>query len=581
LAVRKLFVAVLLLLCTTTQNWSQTVSVPLSHWAYETIERWEIQGKVQTVYNGTKPFTRNEMAEYISEVWENYTNYPDKFSNTDTQQLFYLITEFREELQKTEDNFNRKNWTPRINRLFQIQPFKTFNNFLYKNDRNLLELNYKEFNFYLDPILSYSSQELIDEEKGKSNQIRTSNGLLFRGNLGKYFGYFFHLTDNHVNDSRLSGQKFPYEVWEESGWPYLTRSESGKIDFDENVSYFTLTYKYFHLLYGREYNQWGIGHQGNILLSTNSQMTDQIKLVIRYWRFKFTHITSFLQYISQEARISMNSQPHIDNYWSGNRLEIDFGKGVQIGLSQAVVYGDRSLQLGYLNPLSFYKSMEHYYGDRDNGALGIDMEWRILPGLKIFGEWFIDDITTTKLGSNFYGNKFAWQTGFFIVNPFSISDTDVLIEYVRIKPYVYSHTLQDYNKYKHYDTILGHYIGPNSDDIFIRLQKRFSKYLQIGLEYEYYRHGSNSEEINFGGDPDRPHQEGDAIDAPFLDGIRQTQKTYGGFISYEFIRNLIAEIHYHNMKFNSRDWEQLLSFRISFNFGYKNENFRHIFPATY
>lgn len=561
---------------------SQNIGIPLSHWAYDAIERWEIQGYIEVVYNGSRPFTRREIAEYIYKMWNHFQGNPEKFSSTDIHQLHYLTLEFQEELQgkRLPDAYTQ--WKSRINKIFDSKTLKPLNKLLYPNYRNFINLQYKEFNLSADPILSYSEQQKVEVETGENYSLaRLSNGFLFYGNLGKYFGFYFDLTDNHLSDQRYQTEKIPYQVWEESGWPYLTRRDNGDFEFDENVAYLTFDYKYFYLSYGREYNQWGIGHTGNVLLSTNSQLYDQIKFIIRYWRFKFTHITAFLQYISPEAREDIKSQPHIDQYLSGNRLEINIGKGIQLGLSEAVIYGDRSLQLGYLNPLSFFKSIEHYYGDRDNGVLDVDIEWRIFPGLKIYGEWLIDDITTTKLRTNWYGNKFAYQLGLFIVNPFDLKDIDFMVEYNRIKPYVYTHTYKDYNKYKHYDTILGHHIGPNSDNLFLGLRKRFSKFLEIGANFETQRHGSNLEEKNVGGDPDRPYQNGDSPDVKFLDGIRKDQRTYGLFLRYEFIRNLFFELDYRQFELKPYRWQPLLTFRLSFNFGYRDEKFRHIFPATY
>ncbi len=573
------FSALLLLIV---NSLSQSVSVPLSHWAYDAIERWETQGYIDAVFNGSRPFTRIEMGEYIAETWQSFKKHPEWFTRTEIQQLNYLTHEFQEELNKSNIPDLYSQWEPRLQTLFTKTPLKALSKVFYTNYRNLVNLKYKEFHLNADPVLSYSMQEKIDVENGKKYRLsRISNGLLFYGNLGKLIGFYFDLTDNHLSDKRWQGQKIPYQVWEESGWPYLTRRDNGNFEFDENVAYLTLKYKYFYLSYGREYNQWGVGHTGNPLLSTNTQLYDQIKLIVRYWRFKLTHVTAFLQYISPEVRISIKAQPHLDQYWSGNRLELNLGKGIQIGLSESVVYGNRSLQLGYLNPVSFFKSIEHYYGDRDNGTLGFDFEWRIVPGIKVFGEWFIDDLTTTKLGSDWYGNKFAYQIGSFIVNPLSLKNIDILIEYTRIKPYVYSHSYQDYNKYKHYDTILGHHIGPNSDNTFFRLRKRFSKFFQIGLDFESYRHGSNTEDRNVGGDPDRPFQYGDSPDVKFLDGIRKNQVSYGIVLQYEFIRNLFGEIHYHRCRFEPYSWESLLSFRLSFNFGYRDERIRHIFPVTY
>ena len=571
----------LVLLLGTQFGYTQTTSVPLSFWGYDAIELWETRGLIGNVFGATRPFTRIEMAGYIKDVWESWRKEPEKFTRVDYEQLNDLMFEFREELNQMNVPVLDETWKPRLQKLFKHRPFSWFNKLIYRNNRNLVDLHHQEFNLYADPVLNYSTQDKVGEDGKKYNLLRWSNGFLFRGNMGPYVGFYFNLTDNHLADDRWDGQKIPWEVWQESGWPFLTRRDNGNFEFDENVATITFNYKYFYLVLGREYNQWGIGHNGNLLLSTNAQLYDQIKFVVRYWRFKYTHLTAFIEYISPEARYSMKDQPHINDYWSGNRLELYLGKGIKLGLSEAIIYGDRSLQLGYLNPLSFFKSVEHYYGDRDNGALGIDAEWRIIPGMKLFGEWFIDDITTGKLGTDWYGNKFGWQGGVLVVNPWFFKNMDFLYEYSRIKPYVYSQSYRDYNKYKHYDTILGHYIGPNSDLSYFRVRKRFSRFLQLGASYQYYRHGANPADRNVGGDPDLPHRSEDAIDATFLDGIRFSQKSYGIMMQYEFVRNLFLEFHYNQMKFNQQDWESLFSFRISLNFGFRNEQLRQIFPIDY
>ncbi len=572
---------------------AQTVGVPLSDQGYDTIERWETRGLIDGVFNGTRPFSRLEMAGYVKQALVKYQKTPEKFTRVDQEELCYLALEFKEELEQLDAPEICTGWRPRIYYLMHAPLFKHLNTTIYTNNRNFLSFHHGEFDIYADPIFNVSLQDRMAATRpedmtlfegrsfSKKRQDRSSNGFLFRGRLGKFLGFYFNLTDNRVNDEYWKGREIPYEVLQESGWPYLTRHPNGSYEFDENVAYLTFNSKYFYALYGRDYNQWGVGHHGNLFLSTNAPVYDQIKMVIRYWRFKYTHLTAFLEYISPEGRYSIKAQPFTNVYWSGNRLELNAGRGLQLGFSESVVYGNRSLALGYLHPLTFYKSLEHYYGDRDNGALGFDFEWRLVPGLKVYGEWFIDDITTSKLGTDWYGNKFGWQGGFLLVNPFSLPDYDLLVEYTRIKPYVYSHSVQDYNKYKHYDTILGHFIGPNSDDIYTRLRKRFSKFLSVYADFEQYRHGSNPPDRNVGGDPDMPHLAGDSPDAIFLDGIKTTQKVWGGGLRYEFIRNLIAELNYHRIEIDQASPQNLISVRFSFNFGYRAEILRNIFPVTH
>jgi hypothetical protein len=102
----------------------------------------------------------------------------------------------------------------------------------------------------------------------------------------------------------------------------------------------------------------------------------------------------------------------------------------------------------------------------------------------------------------------------------------------------------------------------------------------VNVEYEKYRHGSNPPDRNVGGDPDRPKGEDDSPDVSFLDGILKKQETYGISFQYEFVRNFYAMLDYRRIQFERMKWDNLISFRISLNFGYREENNRHIFPAV-
>ena len=77
--IQRMILSPIFILCITTTSITQTISVPLSHWSYDAIERWEIQEFIQTVFNNSKPFTRIEMAEYVSEVWQVYEKQPEPF----------------------------------------------------------------------------------------------------------------------------------------------------------------------------------------------------------------------------------------------------------------------------------------------------------------------------------------------------------------------------------------------------------------------------------------------------------------------------------------------------------------------
>jgi hypothetical protein len=560
----------------------QTVNVPPTHWIYDLLERWEAQGFIENTFDHTKPFSRDEVTEYLDEVFQRYAADASQFSSIDEQFLHYCASEFAEELQRFEADLPDYSKTNRFHLFRETKPISSiWPKFLYNNNRNLLSIKHKELSLYADPLAQISSEDYLSDTDSINTLHRISNGFLFRGGLGNNIGFYFMLTDNHIS---RTPDFHPIEVIEESGLPYLQFGGDRAADFDESVAYLTFKHKYFYLLYGRDYNQWGVGHSGNLMLSTNAPIYDQIKLVVRYWRFKVTHITAAIQYVSPRARNSIKRFNPIDVYWAGNRFEFYMGKGIQIGFAESIIYGNRSLQIGYLNPLAFFKSIEHYYGDRDNGAISFDAAWRILPGMKIYGEWFIDDIITTKLGSKWFGNKFGYQAGIFVVDPLNISGVDILIEYSRVKPYVYSHSVHDYNKYKHYDTLLGHYIGPNSDDWLARLRFYPHHRLRLQFDFENYRHGQNDLEnnINVGSDPDLPFRfDVDAENAPFLAGKRIYRTVAGGEIQYELLRNFFLNLKLHQIKSDHVKSETLVSFQVKFNFGYRNESSGYFEPAKY
>ena len=575
-----------LLLLTSLLLNAQSVYVPVNHWIYDLLDRWEAQSYIDNVYNHTRPYSRVEVAEYLDQVFEKFEQTPTTFTSYDKQYIDYAAVEFREELERQGTISKRPkkvNWFETIRETKPIDYIVP--DLIYANNRNFLHKTHEELSLFAEPLFQVSRFRTLTATDTLTETNIWSTGVLFYGTLGQNFGFYFNLTDNHF----FRDVDYPHlEVLEESGLPYHTRGMRGEhpqsFDINENVAYLNITHKYFSVMFGRDYNQWGSGRRSQLMLSTNAPIYDQIKLSVRYWRFKYTHITAFLQYISPEARLQIKNSEPIDTYWAGNRLEFYIAKNIQLGLQESVVYGNQSLKPGYLNPIAFYKSVEHFNGDRDNGGLGIDLAWRVFPGFKVTGEWFMDDLSTDKLGSNFFGNKFGWQGGALWVDPLGLPGSDIMFEYARIKPYVYSHTVQDYNKYKHYDTILGHYIGPNSDDVYLRLRYAPHRRVRLELDFERYRHGQNVYDDttfvrNVGGDADRGYQYGDARETIFLDGDRIERKVIGGEVRFEWLRNSFLTLGVHRLSTSNSATYNMFRFRISYNFAQRDERMPYFEPA--
>ncbi|MDZ7345678.1 MAG: hypothetical protein ONA69_02695, partial [candidate division KSB1 bacterium] len=97
--------------------------------------------------------------------------------------------------------------------------------------------------------------------------------------------------------------------------------------------------------------------------------------------------------------------------------------------------------------------------------------------------------------------------------------------------------------YQHFSTVLGHWIGPNSDLLTGSMTFRTSRRLQFICTTQYRRHGANPPDRNVGGDVDRPHQiQTDSLDAVFLDGLLNTIWSWKMNVRYEALRNLYFKV---------------------------------------
>ncbi len=152
-----------------------------------------------------------------------------------------------------------------------------------------------------------------------------------------------------------------------------------------------------------------------------------------------------------------------------------------------------------------------------------------------------------RLGSTWWGNKFAWVGGW--VSHSLLPDAEVGVEYVHIEPYTYSHTITD-NEYTNKGYALGLEMQPNSDEWMLRVRRWFGAHLAAGLTFQYRRHGMNefADSVlvkNNGGDINTRFVWGrDAETAPFLSGPRQTTATLTAHLRWEPIRNILLDAVY-------------------------------------
>jgi hypothetical protein len=483
------FISVSLLYATTPSS----VNVANDYWGYAFLERLETKGLVKSYELRTRPVSRTVFAEMVRQAIEQTQGNVSALSRTEQHLLEQLSGDFFKELH------------PQI-----TEPGPEKHTVTWKEAQSDLCVDlYGKQSIISNRGQQYETNELISE---------TTLGAILRGSLNNTVGFYL--------DARNALTRGKDEIQEENfdpskGSPVVI---SGSNVFqDRALAYWTWQTSWLRLQLGRDELQWGPGYHCGLSISNNMPATEMIRLSAHFSRFKFSYVHAFL-------RSSLGSK-----YLAGHRLDFMVKPGLYLGASETVIYGQRDVEFAYLNPLMPFHIAQHHLGDKDNKTMSLDMTCSLLRNCKAYLEYFIDDMTSSESLTKFYGNKFAFLAGLHWTDPLRIANTDLRFEYSRVEPYVYSHW-DSINIYTNYDQIIGHWLGPNADCVFLQAGWQPLRDFRFELFWERQRKGEG-----FADTRSRP-EHGET--KQFLGAVVEKKKMIGVKLVEQIRRDLYAAISY-------------------------------------
>lgn len=505
--------------------------LPVDHMVYDFLERMETLGIIPLSRLGIRPTTRTYAARLLAEVYK----MRERLSRIDREELEYILDEFRHDLPTCFRLESPENHRP-------LPRLPKFLNFLYYNRQNLYSSVSENHTLFLDPVIVRSTTRRDSSNNPEENEVNVAgNGFVIRGTVGEHVGYFVD-----VRDSQEWGSRTYHGGWKPPGIGWYAQ-KGDHAEFDETHAHITYQNGHFLISWGRGENIWGRGRSGTLALSDYSPPYDQLRFEVGFWRLRFNYLLGEIKQYPQISKIRyenpMGSNQFVasQKYIAAHRMEIDIFKNLSVGLYEVVIYGDR-FEFSYANPVNFLRGAEHYNRDHDNATLGADFRF-IRSGVSVYGDFFIDDIMTKKIGTDWWGNKFGMQIGLYTVEPFGLEGFDTRLEYTRIKPWVYTHKYP-INTYTHYGDGLGYFSGPNSDVFFVEMRKRFTSRLETMFVFTRKRHGANFPDRNIGGDISQGRQPEGTTSSRFIDGIMTETTSAGLGLSFEIARNLFFNGEY-------------------------------------
>ncbi len=340
---------------------------------------------------------------------------------------------------------------------------------IYRNGRDLIHIQNPDFQLFINPVAQFAAGAEVGDAYFSTDPLfltQNHRGVVVRGTawgklgfhtevsdqLGRYPGFLVQQFDS---TGLVQGETFVKKYGSENGLNYFS-----------SRAYLTYSpFKAMRIKFGKDRAFWGYGYQS---LWLSDYAPDGLLLTVntRIWQLEYTnHFVQLVDYIPGKPDPA-GTYPR--KYAAFHQLSWLPNKHFSVGVFEGVVYasnqpnGNRGFELTYLNPIIFYRAVEQAIGSPDNSVLGAQGKVNLLHHLQFYGQFLLDDYNFSKRsqGSNYWGNKYAWQLGLKYIDAFGVPTLDLQMEYNRVRPYTYQHFSLAAN-YSQYGQPLAHSGGAN------------------------------------------------------------------------------------------------------------------------
>ena len=521
---------------------AQSVFLPSGSTDHLFLNRLELlTGRHSTYFHsGIKPFERRAAIAFAEQV--------DSLSTNLSMIDRYLLQDL------LQSNPEWSNAAPDSSKRPILRNFYIFRSDLFRYHSN-------DFFLSVNPVLEL----FAENERGVENlHYLNTRGVEVRGMVNQRVGFYTFLTttqgrfpDFVQRQQAAHAGAFPGEGWVkgfgEGGVDFFTARGYVAFQASENIG----------LQFGQDRNFSGHGIR-SLLMSDYANNYLFLKINTRYRWFHYQNL--FAHLIDFPLR-SFGGRNFDAKYAVSHQLSFQITPRFQLGFFESVIFGrsdtlnSRGFEWHYLNPVIFYRAIEHHVGDPDRITVGMNWEFLITPGLGFYGQFIADEIYVNDVRADLDSmlvrlglrrerkfdtfasmrNQFGLQVGLKAADPFGIRNLDLQGEINLIRPYVYQHYdvdgsgLRPPASHSHYSQPLAHPLGANLAEWIVKARYRPMQNLELAASVFSYTQGTDIGGVNYGGNILRDYRHGHGLyNNHFLQG-RKISVLLGEFnASYQF-----------------------------------------------
>jgi len=461
-----------------------------------------------------------------------------------------------------------------INSKFATESTKSLHNYFFDDSpSNLFSFQDDLITIRINPILS---QQIV---LGNNNSNRLSSLITsYGGKLNFSYSNWLKI-DFRAWNGIASGDKSLTLLDEKVRHSYtynITEIEN----FDGTEGTLTIGGEHFKLSFGRERLMWGNSNLNRLIFDSTAQVFDYLSLSFEYGIFDYKFLHGWLVEKPDTViikRTGLSATYKNPKYIAFSRLGLSPTSSVYFGISQTIIYANRPLEAGYMNPLIFYESVQRSLNDLDNSFLSLDIAWRVIDGAVAYGTLMLDDINFNHWLKGDWAtssNSSLYQFGVRFSDLIFRTNSLVEVEYTVLRPFALSHPgFESALSYTNngYQMVTG--IPPNSSCITISLNTNPYNDVNINLRTDFLKHGNNLYDsegtllINYGANPFYSRDLYTPYLAPLHQGIIEYVVNTQLKISYHISYNMLCGINFLSNSLTSQSEKKTFN-TITFNINF-------------